>query len=59
MTDKRRAAALGERCFVMLKGVDAFRNGLTPVDCPYALGTNEQTTWLAGWRAAFERKFNG
>jgi hypothetical protein len=49
----RRSAMYG----LMMDGAKAIAAGLTPVDCPHALGTREQQAWYAGWILGYDRRY--
>jgi len=55
--DRQAAAKVGTRWGFALRGKQAFDRGFTPADCPFALGTSAQHSWIAGWQAAFDKKF--
>lgn len=38
-------------------GARAFREGLSPTDCPHPLDTPKWHHWIAGWRSQFDRRF--
>lgn len=37
-------------------GSMAFTAGLSPVNCPYILGTSKWKAWYAGWAFRFDQK---
>lgn len=58
MIDRHAAAKAAKSYGYVFRGAEAFRHGLTPVDCPYPLGSVEQRAWWTGWQALFDRRFN-
>ena len=37
-------------------GSRAFREGLSPVECPYSYGQLAWTYWILGWLMAFDKE---
>jgi len=52
--DRDDAARLGGHVVNMYAGNRAFKKGLSPVDCPYTMGTPEHACWMLGWEAGFD-----
>lgn len=50
-----KAGRAGRVHAVVFEGGEAFRNGLSPVDCPYVLGTGKWRAWYVGWAALYDR----
>lgn len=42
-----------ERTALKEEGLQAFKNGLTLRECPYAIYTKEEDRWCMGWWTAY------
>lgn len=57
MIERRQAGIVGDQCGNLVQGRSAFRRGVSPVECPYPLGSPEQRAWMSGWLTGYDRRF--
>jgi hypothetical protein len=55
-TARSQAAKSGKHYAPAFAGAEAYRKGLTPVDCPHVLGTDDWRAWYVGWLAMMDRR---
>jgi hypothetical protein len=57
MIENREAAKVGSSYGLAFRGRMAFEKGLSPVECPFPLDSDENRAWCAGWMLAFDKRY--
>lgn len=53
---KSRVRKAAEPFALAVEGSRAFREGLSPVECPYPYGGRKHAGWMIGWLAAYRKE---